>query len=44
MALALTIVIFLTVALAIFSFGAAAYAPSSLLGARLRPTLERRTP
>ena len=36
MALALTIVIFLTVALAIFSFGAAAYAPSSLLGARLR--------
>jgi len=36
MALVLTIVIFLTVALAIFSFGAAAYAPSSVLGARLR--------
>ena len=36
MALVLTIVIFLTVALVIFSFGAAAYAPSSLLGARLR--------
>jgi tight adherence protein C len=36
MALALTIVVFLTVVLAIFSFGAAAYAPSSVLGARLR--------
>jgi tight adherence protein C len=36
MALALTIVIFLTVVLAVFSFGAAAYAPSSVLGARLR--------
>jgi tight adherence protein C len=36
MALALTILIFLTVALVVFSFGAALYAPSSLLGARLR--------
>jgi len=41
MALVLTIVIFLTVALAIFSFGAAAYAPSSVLGARLRALGER---
>ena len=36
MALVLSIVVFLTIALALFSFGAAAYAPSSLLGARLR--------
>src|SRR6059058_3044736 len=36
MALALTIILFLTVALAVFSFGAAAYAPSSVLGSRLR--------
>jgi tight adherence protein C len=36
MALALTIVVFLTIALVVFSFGAAAYAPSSVLGARLR--------
>ena len=36
MALALTIIVFLTIALVVFSFGAAAYAPSSLLGARLR--------
>src|SRR5205823_2499784 len=36
MALALTIILFLTVALVVFSFGAAAYAPSSVLGARLR--------
>jgi len=36
MALFLSIVVFLTIALALFSFGAAAYAPSSLLGARLR--------
>jgi tight adherence protein C len=36
MALVLTIVVFLTVALVAFSFGAAAYAPSSLLGSRLR--------
>ena len=36
MALVLTIVVFLTVVLVAFSFGAAAYAPSSLLGSRLR--------
>ena len=36
MALALTIVLFLTIALVVFSFGAAAYAPSSVLGSRLR--------
>jgi len=36
MALALTIIVFLTIALAVFSLGAAAYAPSSVLGARLR--------
>jgi len=36
MAIALAIIVFLTIGLAIFSFGAAAYAPSSLLGARLR--------
>src|SRR2546429_290863 len=34
--MALTIILFLTVALGVFSFGAAAYAPSSVLGARLR--------
>src|ERR1700682_6014324 len=36
MALLLAIVLFFTVALAVFSFGAAAYAPSSVLGSRLR--------
>ncbi|HXY15683.1 MAG TPA: type II secretion system F family protein [Terriglobales bacterium] len=36
MALVLTIIIFLTIAGVVFSFGAAAYAPSSLIGARLR--------
>jgi len=36
MAAALAILLFLTVALVVFSFGAAAYAPSSVLGARLR--------
>jgi len=36
MALLLAIVLFVTVALAVFSFGAAAYAPSSVLGTRLR--------
>lgn len=36
MALALTILVFLTIVLVVFSFGAAAYAPSSVLGARLR--------
>jgi tight adherence protein C len=36
MPLVLTLVVFLTVVLAVFAFGAAAYAPSSVLGARLR--------
>ncbi len=36
MALVLTIIVFLTIVLVVFSFGAAAYAPSSVLGARLR--------
>ena len=36
MLLALTIVLFLSIALAVFSFGAAAYAPSSVIGSRLR--------
>jgi len=36
MALILTIIVFLTIVLAVFSLGAAAYAPSSVLGARLR--------
>src|ERR1700756_2783299 len=36
MAMALAIILFLTVALGVFSFGAAVYAPSSVLGARLR--------
>lgn len=36
MALVLTILVFITIVLVVFSFGAAAYAPSSLLGARLR--------
>ncbi len=36
MALALAIVLFLTIALVVFSFGAAAYAPFSVLGSRLR--------
>ncbi len=43
MALLLTIVVFLTVVLAAFSFGAAAYAPSSLLGSRLRALGWQRT-
>jgi tight adherence protein C len=34
--LALTLVLFLTVVLAVFSFGAAVYAPSSVIGSRLR--------
>jgi tight adherence protein C len=33
---ALPIIVFLTVAVVVFAFGAAAYAPSSVLGARLR--------
>jgi len=36
MAMLLAVVLFLTVALVVFSFGAAAYAPSSMLGSRLR--------
>lgn len=36
MALILTIVVFLTIVMAVLAFGAAAYAPSSVLGARLR--------
>jgi tight adherence protein C len=36
MALILAVLIFVTIALAVFAFGAAAYAPSSILGARLR--------
>ncbi|MGA9040928.1 MAG: type II secretion system F family protein [Terriglobales bacterium] len=36
MALVLAIVLFLTIALVVFAFGAAAYAPSSVLGSRLR--------
>jgi len=42
MTLILAIVLFLTIALAVFSFGAAAYAPSSVLGARLRALAGRR--
>jgi tight adherence protein C len=36
MAMILAILLFVTIALAIFAFGAAAYAPSSILGSRLR--------
>ena len=36
MAMILAILIFVTIALAVFAFGAAAYAPSSILGSRLR--------
>jgi tight adherence protein C len=36
MVAALTIIVFLTIVLVVFSFGAAAYAPSSVLGTRLR--------
>jgi len=36
MELVLAIVLFLTIALVVFAFGAAAYAPSSVLGSRLR--------
>jgi tight adherence protein C len=36
MVLALAIILFLTIALVVFSFGAAAYAPSSVIGSRLR--------
>jgi len=43
MALALAIVLFLTIVLVVFSFGAAAYAPSSVLGSRLRALGWQRT-
>ncbi|SRR5579872_266607 len=36
MALIFTIIVFLTIALAVFFFGAAVYAPSSVIGSRLR--------
>jgi hypothetical protein len=36
MAMILAILIFVTIALAVFAFGAAAYAPSSIIGSRLR--------
>src|SRR5450755_3417100 len=36
MILVLTLVLFLTIVLAVFTFGAAAYAPSSVIGSRLR--------
>jgi len=36
MAMILAILLFVTIALAVFAFGAAAYAPSSILGSRLR--------
>ena len=36
MAIVLAVLIFVTIAAAIFAFGAAAYAPSSILGSRLR--------
>lgn len=36
MALGVAVLLFILIALAIFAFGAAAYAPSSILGARLR--------
>ena len=45
MILALTILIFLTVAVVIFSFGAAVVTPNSAIGARLRSLgFERDTP
>jgi len=43
MALTLAIVLFLTVVLVVFSFGAAAYAPFSVLGSRLRALGWQRT-
>jgi tight adherence protein C len=41
LSLILAILIFVTIALAVFAFGAAAYAPSSVLGARLRSLAQR---
>jgi tight adherence protein C len=43
MAAVLAILLFLTIALVVFSFGAAAYAPSSVLGSRLRSLGGQRT-
>jgi tight adherence protein C len=43
MILALVIILFLSVVLVVFSFGAAAYAPSSVLGSRLRALGWQRT-
>jgi tight adherence protein C len=43
MQLLLIVVVFLTVGLVVFAFGAAAYAPSSVLGARLRALGWQRT-
>lgn len=43
MELVLTILVFVSVVLVIFSFGAAAYAPSSVLGSRLRALGGQRT-
>ena len=39
----LAIILFLTIVLVVFSFGAAAYAPSSVLGSRLRALGWQRT-
>ncbi|MFZ3365548.1 MAG: hypothetical protein WA239_00335, partial [Candidatus Sulfotelmatobacter sp.] len=49
MALILTIIVFLTVVLVVFAFGAAAVTPTSVLGARLRalggqPTMTQEKP
>jgi len=44
MALALTILVFVTVVAAVFAFGAATVAPSSVLGSRLREIGWQRTP
>jgi tight adherence protein C len=43
MAVVLAIILFLTIVLVVFSFGAAAYAPSSVLGSRLRALGWQRT-
>src|SRR5580704_5122953 len=43
MVLVLAIVLFLTIALVVFAFGAAAYAPSSVLGSRLRSLTWQKT-
>jgi tight adherence protein C len=43
MALILAIILFLTIVLVVFSFGAAAYAPSSVLGSRLRSLAWQKT-